>query len=95
MNLGEGLLAEWDARKERLEAEPAYEHGTCWRPVLLVFSRAYGNTNEASGLRPGQPNEMCSDVPSHVTSVTTMTAAANASVRRRGIRSVILSVRAG
>jgi hypothetical protein len=31
---------------------------------------AYGNTNEAIGLRPGQPIEMRSDVPSHVTSDT-------------------------
>ena len=36
-------------------------------------------------LRPGQPNEMCSDVPSHVTSVMTTTTATIAIVRRRGI----------
>ena len=49
-----------------------------------VFS--YGNTNEAMGFCPGQPTEMRSDVPSHVTSVTTTTAtAAIAIVRRRGI----------
>src|SRR5678816_2424128 len=49
-------------------------------------SWVYGNTNEAIGLRPGQPTEMRSDVPSHVTSVTTTTtAAAIAMVRRRGM----------
>ena len=64
-------------------------------PCVVSMVEAYGNTSEASGLRPGQPTEMCSDVPSQVTSVTTMTAAAIAIVRRRGIRSVILSVRTG
>ena len=37
------------------------------------------------GLRPGQPTEMRSDFPSHVTSVTTTTTAAIAIVRRRDI----------
>jgi len=47
-------------------------------------------------LRPGQPNEIRSDVPSHVTSVTTTTTAAITIVRRRGILQRILSVgRAG
>jgi hypothetical protein len=45
-----------------------------------------GNTNDAIGRRPGQPTEMRSDVPSHVTSVkTTTTTAAIAIVRGRGI----------
>jgi len=37
--------------------------------------------------RPGQPTEMWSDVPSHVTSVTTTTNAAIAIVRKRGMLS--------
>ena len=54
----------------------------CWFECIRVA--AYGNTNWAKRLRPGQPNEMCSDVPSHVTSATTTTSATIAIVRRRG-----------
>jgi hypothetical protein len=56
------------------------------RPVATVRRRQglYGITSRTRRLRPGQPSEMCSDVPSHVTSVMTMTTAAIASVRRRG-----------
>jgi hypothetical protein len=50
-----------------------------------------GNMNEAIGLRPGQPNETRSDVPSHVTSVTTTTTAVITIVRRRGIPNDLLS----
>jgi hypothetical protein len=53
--------------------------------VAVAKPGVYGNRNEAIGLRPGQPNEMRSDFPSHVTSVTTTTTAAIVIVRRRGI----------
>jgi hypothetical protein len=45
------------------------------------------------GFRPGQPNEMFSEVPFHVTSVPTITAAAITSVRRRGMLRWIFSFR--
>jgi plastocyanin len=55
------------------------------RGLPRVGGPGYGNSNEATGLRPGQPKETWSVVPSQVTSVRTTTAATNASVRRRGI----------
>ena len=64
-----------------------------WRPVCRLEQGVYdvseerrpGNANEARGLRPGQPTEMRSAVPSHVTSVTATTTATIAIVRRRGM----------
>jgi hypothetical protein len=44
----------------------------------------YGIASLTSRRLPGKPNEMCSDSPSHVTSVITTITAAMASVRRRG-----------
>jgi hypothetical protein len=45
------------------------------------------------GFRRGQPSEMVSEVPFHITSVTTITAAAITSVRRRGMLRRIFSFR--
>jgi hypothetical protein len=57
----------------------------CTLKACHLRAPGYGNTNDAIGLRPDQPSEMRSDVPSHVTSVTTTTIAAIAIVQRRGM----------
>ena len=50
------------------------------RKIQWAAPCVYGKTNGAIGFRPGQPNEIRSAVPSHVTSVTTTTMAASATV---------------
>ena len=50
------------------------------RKIQWAAPCVYGKTNGTIGFRPGQPNEIRSAVPSHVTSVTTTTMAASATV---------------
>ena len=70
----------------RTESEVEFQH----RDGVGTF---YGNTIEAMRLRPGQPTEIRSDVPSHVTSVTATATATITIVRRRGMLQRIFAVR--